>query len=180
MRAPPESESADDRRAVLDRQIHDLADLLGVRFGQRATEDGEVLAVHEDEPPVDAAVAGDDAVAEVALLVEAEVGGAMRDERIDLGEAVVVEQELESFAGRELAARVLLFEPLRSPAQSRIAAHRGQPFELVGSRHARTPSSMHRVVWARQESNLRPSGYEPVALTIELRARWRDGGQLRV
>jgi hypothetical protein len=36
------------------------------------------------------------------------------------------------------------------------------------------------VVWARQESNLRPSGYEPVALTIELRAREQDGGQVRV
>jgi hypothetical protein len=37
------------------------------------------------------------------------------------------------------------------------------------------------MVWARQESNLRPSGYEPVALTIELRARGSaDGGQLRV
>ncbi len=27
--------------------------------------------------------------------------------------------------------------------------------------------------WARQDSNLQPSGYEPLALTIELRARRR-------
>ena len=26
--------------------------------------------------------------------------------------------------------------------------------------------------WARQDSNLQPSGYEPLALTIELRARY--------
>ncbi len=37
--------------------------------------------------------------------------------------------------------------------------------------------------WARQDSNLQPDGYEPPALTIELRARagaalqnWRRGG----
>src|SRR2546422_155371 len=34
---------ADHGRAVLERQVHHLADLLGVRLGQRATEDGEVL-----------------------------------------------------------------------------------------------------------------------------------------
>ena len=55
---------ADDRRADLHRQVHDLADLLGVRLGQRAAEDREVLAEDEDEPAVDGAVAGDDAVAE--------------------------------------------------------------------------------------------------------------------
>src|SRR5206468_1050488 len=34
---------ADDGRAVLERQVHYLADLFGVRFGERATEHGEVL-----------------------------------------------------------------------------------------------------------------------------------------
>ena len=56
---------ADDRRADLHGQVHDLADLLGVRFRERAAEDGEVLAEDEDEPAVDLAVAGDHAVAEV-------------------------------------------------------------------------------------------------------------------
>ena len=54
----------DDRRTDLHREIHDLADLLGVRLRQRATEDREVLAEDEDDPTVDLAVAGDDAVAE--------------------------------------------------------------------------------------------------------------------
>jgi hypothetical protein len=30
---------------------------------------------------------------------------------------------------------------------------------------------LHYVKWARQDSNLRPTGYEPAALTTELRAR---------
>ena len=32
------------------------------------------------------------------------------------------------------------------------------------------------VWWAREDSNLQPSGYEPLALTIELRARRLAGG----
>ena len=59
---------------TLHGQVHDLADLLGVRLGQRAAEDREVLAEDEHQPSVDGAVAGDDAVAQDALLVEAEVG----------------------------------------------------------------------------------------------------------
>ena len=54
----------DDRRTDLHREIHDLADLLGVRLRQRTTEDREVLAEDEDDPAVDLAVTGDDAVAE--------------------------------------------------------------------------------------------------------------------
>ena len=33
----------------------------------------------------------------------------------------------------------------------------------------------HRLSWARQDSNLRPSGYEPPALTAELQAQMRRG-----
>jgi hypothetical protein len=39
------------------------------------------------------------------------------------------------------------------------------------------PSLRKTVWWAREDSNLQPSGYEPLALTIELRARaGRVGG----
>ena len=31
---------------------------------------------------------------------------------------------------------------------------------------------IHYLIWARQDLNLRPGGYEPLALTTELRARW--------
>ena len=58
---------ADHRRAVAHREIHHLADLLGERLGERAAEHGEVLREDVDEPSVDAAVAGDDAVAEELL-----------------------------------------------------------------------------------------------------------------
>ena len=54
---------ADDGRADLRRQVHDLDDLGGVGFRERAAEDGEVLREDEDQAAVDAAVAGDEAVA---------------------------------------------------------------------------------------------------------------------
>ncbi len=40
-----------------------------------------------------------------------------------------------------------------------------QPFEAVN------PINRRNAWWAREDSNLQPSGYEPLALTIELRAR---------
>ena len=59
---------ADDGRADLHREVHDLADLLGVGAAQAAAEDREVLREDEDLAPVDQAVAGDDAVAQDLLL----------------------------------------------------------------------------------------------------------------
>ena len=54
---------ADDRRAHLHRQVHDLDDLGGVGLRERAAEDREVLREGVDDAAVDAALAGDDAVA---------------------------------------------------------------------------------------------------------------------
>ena len=50
------------------------------------------------------------------LLVEAEVGGAVGDEAVELDEAALVEQEVEPLAGGELALLVLLGDPRGSPA----------------------------------------------------------------
>ena len=74
----------DDRRADLHRQIHDLADLLGVRLRQRSTEDREVLAEDEDRPAVDGTVTGDDAVAEERFA--SPIASRLRDERVELDE----------------------------------------------------------------------------------------------
>ena len=54
---------ADDGRAGLQREVHDLADLLRVGFRKRAAEDREILREDVDQAAVDAAVAGDEAVA---------------------------------------------------------------------------------------------------------------------
>ena len=106
----------DDRRADLHREVHDLADLLGVRLRQRSTEDREVLAEDEDEPSVDGSVAGDDAVAEDVLLAEAELGRAMGDEGVHLDEGPRIQQQVEPLTRGELAPGVLAFDADRAAA----------------------------------------------------------------
>ena len=107
---------ADHRRAVPHREVHDLADLLGVRLGERAAEDGEVLGEDVDQAAVDPALSGDDAVAGKLLLLQTEIGRAVGDEAVELDEAAFVEQEVQPLAGGELALLVLLGDPIRSPA----------------------------------------------------------------
>ena len=53
----------DDGRADLHGHVHDLDDFGGVGFRERSAEDGEVLRENEDQAALDAAVAGDEAVA---------------------------------------------------------------------------------------------------------------------
>ena len=108
----------DDRRAHLHRQIHDLHDLRGVGLRERAAEDGEVLREGVDRPAVDAAGAGDDAVAgNRRCLVHAEVAAAVRDELVDLLERAGIEQQIDPLARGELAAVVLLLQPRFAAAQ---------------------------------------------------------------
>ena len=85
-----------------------------------AAEDGHVLAEDRDRPAVDGAVAGDDAVAERALGVHAEVGGAVAGELVELGERARVHQRLDALAGGHLAGRVLLLHRALGPGVLRL------------------------------------------------------------
>jgi hypothetical protein len=125
---------ADHGRAVAQREVHDLADLGRVRLGERAAEDGEVLREHVDEAAVDAAVAGDDAVAVDGRLPFAErvAGG---DEAVELDERALVEQHVEPFAGRELALGVLGREALGAAPLFCGDARTRQPIEFLAHGH---------------------------------------------
>ena len=101
---------ADDRAAVLHREVEDLDDLLAVDLAEAAAEDGDVLAEDRDRPAVDGAVAGDHAVAERALVLHAEVGRAVPGELVELDERALVEQRLDPLAGGHLARGVLLLD----------------------------------------------------------------------
>ena len=61
-------------------------------------------------------VAGDYAVTRIDLLIQAEVGGAMGDEAVQLDEAALVEQKVEPLARGELALLVLLRHAGGTPA----------------------------------------------------------------
>src|SRR3712207_8102626 len=58
----------------------------------------------EDRTAVDGAPARDHAFAGDLGLVHAEIGGAVLHEHVELLEGALVEQKLDAFAGRELAA----------------------------------------------------------------------------
>ncbi len=98
----------DHRHAGAQRQVHHLGDLLPVHLAQRPAEHREVLAVDRDRAAVDRAVPADHAVAGHPLGAQAEVGRAVLGQRVELGEAALVEQRVDALAGGLLAARVLL------------------------------------------------------------------------
>ena len=98
----------DERRAGLRGQVHHLADLLRHDLAHGPAEHREVLRRHEHLASVDRAEPRDDAVARWPLLVHAEVVGAMHGERVGLHERALVHEDVQAFAGRELAAVVLL------------------------------------------------------------------------
>src|SRR5207244_3887629 len=102
----------DDRHARLHREIHDLADLAGVRVRKRAAEHREVLGEYESRPAVDATRARDDAVAESPLPGHVEVVALVDDELVDLHERPGVQQEREPLARGLLAGLVLAADAL--------------------------------------------------------------------
>src|SRR5690606_37319222 len=85
-----------------------------------------------DEPAVDRPPAGHDAVAVGAVLVEAELGAAVADERAELLEGVRVEEEVEALAGGELAFLVLLRDAGLAAAELRFRASPPEVFDGVG------------------------------------------------
>ena len=116
-------EQADDRRAVLQRHVLDLDDLLGVRLRQRAAEHREVLGENIDDAAVDGAPAGDHAVAGDFGLLHAEVVAAVLDIHVELLEGVLVDQQLDALAGGEFA--LACWASMRfCPPPSRASARR--------------------------------------------------------
>src|SRR5262249_34964514 len=107
---------ADERGAVLDREVHDFADLVGVRLRQRTAEDREVLGEDVDRTARNRAGPADDAVAGDRDLVHAEVAAPVHHERIELQERARVEQQVDALVRGELALGVLPRDALGSAA----------------------------------------------------------------
>ena len=105
--------------------VHHLDDLGGVGFRERAAEDGEVLRERIDDASVDAAVAGDDAVARDDLVGHPEVEAAVCDELVDFLEGARIEQQFDALARSQFSGRALPLEALFPACQF------GPPFELI-------------------------------------------------
>jgi hypothetical protein len=126
---------ADHGGAVADREVHDLADLLRERLGERAAEDREVLREDVHQPAVDPSVAGDHAVTVHLLLLETEVRRPVRDEAVELDEGPVVEQEVEALAGRQLSLLVLRLHARRPAPLLRLGAPALEQLQLLSHGH---------------------------------------------
>ena len=133
---------ADDRHAHLHRQVHHLADLLGVGLAQRAAEDGEVLREDVDAAPVDLAEAGDDAVAGILLLLHAEVGAAVHDVAVELVEGARIEEVFDALARRQLARGVLLVDARLPAPQLGFLVPPLQFLQLVVQTHPQPPARL--------------------------------------
>ena len=82
----------DDGGAHLHSEVHDLADLLRVRFAERASEHRKILREKVDQPSIDPPVPGDDAVTGVLLLLHTEIKTSMGYEFVDFFEGIFVEE----------------------------------------------------------------------------------------
>ena len=132
IRAPPPSIQADQRAARLQRELHDLDDLLAVHLAEAAAEHRDVLAEHADRTVVDGAEAGDDAVAVRPSLLHPERVRAVPGELVDLGEGVLVEQQLDPLACGLLAPGVLLLHRRLGAGVHRLVHPFGEIGQLAG------------------------------------------------
>ncbi len=103
---------------------------------KRATEDGEILAEHEDKAAVDRARARHHAVAGDVALVHAEVDAIMLDEHVELFERAFVEEDLQPLTGSQTPLGVLGVDALLSAAQAGLGA---SLVELLEGRGHRSP-----------------------------------------
>ena len=114
---------ADQRAAGLEREVLHLDDLLAVHLAERAAEDGDVLAEHAHRAAVDGAVAGDHPVAVGPVVLQAEHGGAVPGELVELDEGALVQQHGDPLPGGLLAPGVLLgHRPLRAGVHRLVVA----------------------------------------------------------
>src|ERR1017187_4284554 len=103
---------------------------------------------------MDRPVAGDHAVAEDLVLRQAEVGGAVGDELIDLDEAARIAAEHHPLARGQLSRIVLALGPRRAARLGRLPLQGCEALEPIAVAHARwlmlaTPAAPGRIGGAR-------------------------------
>src|SRR5690606_25523060 len=86
---------------------HDLAALVRHCCAEAASEDGEILGIHEDGASVDGPVAGEHRVSQGAFVFDPETLCLVTNEQVDLVEGTVVEERLDAFPSSQLALFVL-------------------------------------------------------------------------
>ena len=118
----------------------------GVGLRERTAEHREILREDVHQPPVHAAVAGDESVSRRPLLLHAEIRALVRDELVQLLERSFVQQQRDPFARRELARRLLARPAFGASAGFRRGFAPPQLFDLLARyfRNGHTPRPSRR------------------------------------
>jgi len=96
-----------------------------VPLAQRSAEHGEILCENIDQPAVDRARSGDDAIAGDLLLSHAEVGAIMLNEHVIFFEATGIEQHAQPLSRSQPSLGMLRIDALLT------AAHAGRVAPLL-------------------------------------------------
>ena len=115
-------EQPHEGQALGQRQLAQARDLDLAGHPHRAGHDREVVGGDRDQPAVDLAVAGDDAVGRRLLALQR--AHRVVDARVEaqLGERAGVDEQVEALARGELVGRVLLGDLLLAAAELRLGA----------------------------------------------------------
>ena len=109
-------------RTHLHALVHDFAYLLRHGFRKRTTVDGEVLRKDVDQAAVDGTAAAHYAIAQILLLLHAEIVAAMEFEHVHFLKRTLIEEEFDAFTCRGFTLGVLLFDGLLAAAQAGLLA----------------------------------------------------------
>ena len=172
MRAPAPSLSPTTGAPDLEREVHQLVDLLGEHLAERPTEHGEVLGEHEDLAAVDGAPPGDHSVG-VGPLLEAGALGPVAGEHVEFVERSLVEEVLDPLTGEHLALVVLTLDRPRGTGVDRLLAALGEigEFVLHRVRHTCEVSGCRAIRGDRQQCTTMPTsptdGLPPMRLPFQ-------------
>ena len=87
-----------------------------MHFAQRTAHDGKILSINIDQTAVDVAISGYNSLTGDFNIFHAETGAAVLDKGIQLDEAVLIQQQGNSFAGGQLSTLMLLGSTLFTSA----------------------------------------------------------------
>ena len=102
--------NTDDGAPVLQRELLHLHDLLAVHLREGTAVHRKILRVHGNKPPINSAVARNQAIPQRLLLIHAEGGGAVPRHCVELHKRSLVQKHVNTLTRRLLPARMLLFD----------------------------------------------------------------------
>ena len=122
---------ANERSAVLHRQVHDAANFLGVGFRQGSSQHREVLRKHIHQPAIDPAIACDNTVTEKLLFVQPEVGRTVLHEHPQFLETIGIQKQVQAFTRRQFAFGMLGLNALFTTSLQRLLAQFIEPISVL-------------------------------------------------